>query len=157
MIQLMEPQTRNPEGDIPVQASEVEEAESKSLQHTDDDQGVDAADGASDGDDHDSTGPAESERGEPSQPGEREETEESPEQESQDTAEQPQGPVMLRRSGRTRQPPKWQTSGDFIMAQQVVGPEWKRKIAFLSELNESGVVKMDQTTLSETVASILTQ
>ncbi|GFR97645.1 Pol polyprotein [Elysia marginata] len=67
-----------------------------------------------------------------------------------------EGPEV-RRSNRNRQAPTWMTSGQYSMAQQAVGPEWKRKIAFLSYLMDSRKIPMDPATLSETEASILTQ
>ena len=70
-----------------------------------------------------------------------------PQAEEQDITDSPPEPdeerELPRRSARPRRPPDWQTSGEFVMAQQNVQSALMQKIIIISDLIKSGAIKPD--------------
>lgn len=62
-----------------------------------------------------------------------------------------------RTSSRSRKPPSWQISGEYIMAQQCVESVWQNKLSCISGLIRSGVLQKEPSKLSEVLALILTR
>ena len=61
-------------------------------------------------------------------------------------------PELPRRSSRQRKPPEWFRSEEFVNR-----PEWKDKIAFLSDLLKSGDVHINSDDVAKAVLSIITK
>ena len=67
------------------------------------------------------------------------------------------GRELPRRSSRQRKPPEWFRNEEFVMAHHVHRPEWKKKIAFLSDLVKSGDVHINSDDVAKAVLSIITK
>ena len=64
---------------------------------------------------------------------------------------------LPRRASRQRKPPEWFRNEEFVMAHHVDRPEWKEKIAFLSDLVKSGDVHINSDDVAKAVLSIITK